>query len=114
MQLADFWRKKDKKIFLFLLPVLLAGVVIYRTVPEKLITRSEREATVRFLLDRRKFDQAGKLLLKYRKLGVPSPAGERFLIALLLKFNRQQEAAFWYGRFSSAALPASMPDEKAN
>ena len=113
MQISALWQKKEKKVLLFLLPVLLAGVLIYQTVPEKLIPRSEREATVRFLLDRRKFDQAGDLLLKYRKLGVPSPAGERFLIALLLKFNRQQEAEFWYGRFISAA-PASMPDEKAN
>ena len=98
---------------LFLLPVLLAGVAIYQTVPERLIPRSEREATVRFLLDRQKFDQAGELLLKYRKCGVPSPVGERFLLGLLLKANRQPEAEFWHGRFISAA-PASIPVEKAN
>ena len=101
MQLTVLIQRKEKKVLLFLLPVLLAGIMISRTVPEKLLPRTEREATVRFLLDRNKFDQAGELLLKYRRCGVASPAGERFLIALLIKNNRPQEAVFWYNEFAA-------------
>lgn len=102
VQLITLLQKKEKKVILFLLPVLFAGVVIAKTVPEKLLPRTEREATVRFLLDHNKFDQAGELLLKYRTCGVASPAGERFLIALLVKHGRQQEAIYWYNEFSNA------------
>jgi hypothetical protein len=46
--------------------------------------------------------KAGELLLKYRRCGVASPAGERFLLGLLVRDGKQTEAIFWYNEFSSA------------
>jgi hypothetical protein len=100
MQLSVLFKKRSKLAFVFLLPVLIAFTLWLDMMPEKLIQKTEREATVRFLLDHNKFDQAGELLLKYRRYGVASPAGERFLIALLVKHGRPQEAIFWYNEFS--------------
>ena len=102
MQLQELLKKRPELAAVFLLPVLAALIFWVKLTPERLIPQSEREATVRFFLDRKQYDRAGELLLKYRRCGVASLAGERFLIALLLKDARQNEAVYWYREFSSA------------
>ena len=102
MQLQEFLKKRPVLAAVFLLPVLAALIFWVKLTPERLLPQSEREATVRFFLDRKQYDRAGELLLKYRRCGVASLAGERFLIALLLKDARQNEAVYWYREFSSA------------
>lgn len=99
IQLYNMFRKKEKKAWLYLLPVGAALYFSFAIVPERLLPRTEREATVRFFLDRKMYDRAGELLLKYRACGVPSPQGERFLLYLLVKDRRPQDAAWWLNRF---------------
>lgn len=103
MQLYRMYTQKERRGFLFILPVLAALYFSLTVVPEKLIQRTEREATVRFFLDRKMYDRAGELLLKYRSCGVPSPEGERFLLYLLVKAQKQQDAAYWHDRFRNAS-----------
>lgn len=102
MQLDILFKKRSKLAFAFLLPVLIAFTLWLDMTPEKLIQKSEREATVRFFLDRKQYTKAGELLLKYRACGVASPAGERFLLGLLVRDGKQSEAIFWYNEFSNA------------
>lgn len=102
MQLSVLFKKRSKLAFAFLLPVLAAIGIWMSVVPERLIPQSEREATVRFFLDRKQYAKAGELLLKYRTCGVASPAGERFLLGLLVRDGKQSEAIFWYNEFSNA------------
>ena len=102
MQLSVLFKKRSKLAFAFLLPVLAAIGIWMSVVPERLIPQSEREATVRFFLDRKQYSKAGELLLKYRTCGVASPAGERFLLGLLVRDGKQSEAIFWYNEFSNA------------
>ena len=73
MQLNILFQKRSKLAFVFLLPVLAAIGLYLVVTPEKLISQSEREATVRFFPDRKKYSKAGELLLKYRTCGVASP-----------------------------------------
>jgi hypothetical protein len=104
MGIIEIYRAiRDKSIkMLTIIPVLLAFVLIYFTVPERLLPSSERDATVRLFMDRKDFDKAGSLLLKYRKLGVPSPQGEKVLIYLLVKEGKNQEAMYWYNTFKGS------------
>ena len=102
MQLSVLFKKRSKLAFAFLLPVLAAIGIWMSVVPERLIPQSEREATVRFFLDRKQYSKAGELLFKYRTCGVASPAGERFLLGLLVRDGKQSEAIFWYNEFSNA------------
>ena len=102
MQLSVLFKKRSKLAFVFLLPVLIAFTLWLDMTPEKLIQKSEREATVRFFLDRKQYAKAGELLLKYRTCGVASPPGERFLLGLLVRDGKQTEALFWYNEFSNA------------
>lgn len=102
MQLDILLKKRSKLAFVFLLPVLIAIGLRLNMTPEKLIQKSEREATVRFFLDRKQYAKAGELLLKYRTCGVASPAGERFLLGLLVRDGKQPEAIYWYNEFSNA------------
>jgi len=101
VQLAALVKKRSVSVFFFFLPAAAALGLTAATVPERMIPRSEREATVRFLLDRRRFDQAGELLLRYRKCGVASPQGERLLVVMLLKNGLRGDAAYWHAAFLS-------------
>lgn len=100
VQLAELLRRRSLSSVIFLLPVLAALLIWAKHNPESSLHRSEREATVRFFLDRKMYDRAGELLVKYRKCGVESPVGERFLLGLLVRDGRQQEAGYWYLEFS--------------
>jgi hypothetical protein len=102
MQLSVLFKKRSKLAFAFLLSILTAIGLWMSVVPEGLIPKTEREATVRFFLDRKQYTKAGELLLKYRTCGVASCVGERFLLGLLIKDGRQSEAVYWYNEFSSA------------
>ena len=101
IQMHQMVMKKERKIFLFILPVLAALYFSLTLVPERKIPRSEREVTVRFFLDRKMYDRAGELLLKYRSCGVPLPDGERILLYLLVKAQKTQEAVYWHNCFRS-------------
>ena len=101
MQIVCLVRERARSTFFFLLPAAASLWLTAATVPERMIPRSEREATVRFLLDRHRFTQAGDLLLRYRECGVASPQGERLLIVMLLKNDRRADAVYWHGAFSS-------------
>ncbi|MBQ9500695.1 MAG: glycosyltransferase family 39 protein [Lentisphaeria bacterium] len=101
VRFAGLVKKRSVGALFFLPPLASALWLTAATVPEKMIPRSEREATVGFLLDRRRFDQAGELLLRYRKCGVASPQGERLLVRYLLKHDRREDAAYWHEAFLS-------------
>ena len=91
---------RDKSIkLLAVVPILLAIGLIYFTIPERLLPSSEKDATVRFFMDKKDFDKAGNLLLKYRTLGIPSIQGEKVLIYLLVKEGKNQDAMYWFNTF---------------
>ena len=98
VEIYRVFRDKSIKI-LTIIPVLLAFALIYFTVPERLLPSSERDATVRFFMDKKDFDKAGNLLLKYRKKGVPSIQGEKVVIYLLVKDGKNEEAMYWHNTF---------------